>query len=75
MIPSDNLAESFLAREVGHRILATLQDVADVPANVLVDALMAVSVAFVTAAELDEDEIAENWRRTVKESKKRNWKV
>lgn len=67
--------KTLLAREVGHRIFATLGEVSDAPIDVLVDAVMSVSVALVTAANLDEDEIAENWRREVKESKKRHGKT
>ena len=72
---SENLTETLLSREVGHRIFATLGELPDVPIHVLVHALMSVSVAFVTAANLDEDQIAENWRRQVKESKKRHGKT
>jgi hypothetical protein len=61
----------FLAREIGRRIIQNLKDVDDVGVEVLVDALMSVSVAFVTAGDLDEEAIAAEWVENVKESKQR----
>ena len=65
------LPEMLLTREIGRRIIENLRDVDDVGASVLVDALMSVSVAFVTAADLDEDRLGLEWMENVKASKKR----
>jgi hypothetical protein len=65
------LPEMLLTREIGRRIIENLRDVDDVGASVLVDALMSVSVAFVTAGDLDEDRLGLEWMEAVKTSKKR----
>jgi len=69
------MAEAFLTREIGRRILKMLEDVSDVPVNIIVDALLSVAVALVTAANLDEDTLAEEWLMNVKRSKIREGKV
>jgi hypothetical protein len=72
MTPAKTLEQMFLAREIGRRILASLKDVDDVGAGILVDALMSVAVAFVTAADLDEEALAEEWVDNVKTSKQKH---
>lgn len=72
MTPTKTLEQMFLAREIGRRILASLKDVDDVGAGILVDALMSVAVAFVTAADLDEEALAEEWVDNVKTSKQKH---
>ena len=71
MSHSPSLAQMMLTREIGRRIIENLRDVDDVGVDVLVDALMSVSVAFVTAADLDEDRLGLQWMENVKASKKR----
>jgi hypothetical protein len=65
------LPEMMLTREIGRRIIENLKDVDDVGIEILVDALMSVSVAFVTAADLNEDRLGLEWMEAVKASKKR----
>ena len=72
MTPAKTLEQMFLAREIGRRILASLKDVDEVGAGILVDALMSVAVAFVTAADLDEEALAEEWVDNVKTSKQKH---
>lgn len=72
MTPAKTLEQMFLAREIGRRIIASLKDVDDVGAGILVDALMSVAVAFVTAADLDEEALAEEWVDNVKTSKQKH---
>ena len=72
MTPAKTLEQMFLAREIGRRIIASLKDVDDVGADILVDALMSVAVAFVTAADLDEEALAEEWVDNVKTSKQKH---
>jgi hypothetical protein len=67
---ANTMKELLLSRELGHRVLALLDAVAsDLPPNIIVDGLMAVSASLTVAADLDEDQIASEWLRLVKELK------
>ena len=69
-----SMAEAFLMREIGRRVLKMLEDVSDVPTNIIVDALLAVSAALATAANLDEERLGAEWVESVKRSKQREGK-
>lgn len=64
-----------LLRELGRRLFVYLDAVAgELPPRVIVDALMAVAMSFTVAADLDEEQLAENWLRATKEAKRKEGK-